>query len=696
VVAIPEGERALDRARTQRPDLVVAASALRDMSGFSLCNRLRRVPGMADLPIVLVSVEGDASAVETHRGSKTPATQYLPPQSLPADLVKCVEGLLGLEGRNSDVDEAEEPLELEALPEEAPEESERTVIQARPSIPPPLPIAAAGPPPLKVRAPRTDPFAELPADPRLPMGASPEEKVQYFRERLKAKDDLLAKVRDSYQVLRDDLESADRDLSAARKELEERTRALEHSEQSLAQLRTDQARISAELDAAQTELSRGVHETATLRQDAEERAQNLSQLLNEAMQEREEDNKQWSAKLADSERKLALLQEEVEHLASELEARGQELGGAKGRSDELQAQLKELRQRAQEESAALSERLERLEGEKEGLASELAAERAALEVKEADLAAEAARAEAASGAVAEAEAALQAAREEWEKERQELESKQEELHRESQSMQETLEQRAAEAEAKQAELRGELEALQEVQQQASGAEARLAELEAELSSKVDELNGLRDEIERSRQDHGQEAAEASSRIAELVASLAAKETELREAVEARAADESRLTEALQEAERTEARAHSAEVELQRAEARARSAEAEAAEAEGRARDAESRLAHAEASAQEAETRAEAAQAALAKAGPPHSSSGSSPPGSSDKALRVRVSDLTLELQALRAKLAQAQGGGLSAEVARLKDELEAQRAENDFLTAELDRVQSGTGASDEL
>ena len=83
VIAMPEGERALDRARSQRPDLIIAASALRDMSGFSLCNRLRRVPGLADLPIVLVSTAGDADAVEAHRGGKSPATQYLRPDAPP-------------------------------------------------------------------------------------------------------------------------------------------------------------------------------------------------------------------------------------------------------------------------------------------------------------------------------------------------------------------------------------------------------------------------------------------------------------------------------------------------------------------------------------------------------------------------------------------------------------------------------------
>ena len=703
VITMPEGERALDRARSQRPDLVVAASALRDMSGFSLCNRLRRVPGLADLPIVLVSGAGDADAVATHRGSKTPATEYLPPDAPPNDLVRCVTDVLGLAAMNGDEGGIEEPMELEALLEDASAEPERTVLQSRPSLPPvapplpqsmppPLPSATGGPPPLARKTARADPFADLPAEPRLAMGASPDEKVQFFRERLKAKEDLLSRVRDGYQALRNDLEGAERDLATARKDLDERQRARDQAEQALTELRTEHARVSKDLDAAQTELSLGAHETATLRQDAEERAQSLSQLLNETMQEREEENKQWSAKLADGERRLALLQEEVDHLASELEARGQELATVQGGAGDLQAAMEEVRQRAQEDSAVLGEKLEQLQQENAALSSDLSAQRAALEIKEADLAAEIARSQATSNAVAEAEETAQAMRDEWQAERQSWEEKQ----REAQAIQESLEQRIAEADARQAELRGELEAVQEVEQQGAGAESRLVELEAELSSRVDEVNGLRSELETLAQERAQQEADSAARLADLSAQLDAKEGQLQETISAHSDQEARASqhqakaaEALDEAQRTEARAHSAEVELSRAEGRARAAEAEAAEAEGRARDAAERIAHLEASLQDAEARAEAAQSALAKAAQPPPSSGSNPPGGGDKSLRVRISDLTLELQTLRTKLAQAQGSGLSAEVARLRDEVEAQRAENDFLTGELDRLQGG-------
>jgi predicted nucleic acid-binding Zn-ribbon protein len=56
---------------------------------------------------------------------------------------------------------------------------------------------------------------------------------------------------------------------------------------------------------------------------------------------------------------------------------------------------------------------------------------------------------------------------------------------------------------------------------------------------------------------------------------------------------------------------------------------------------------------------------------------------------VRVSDLTLELQAMRGRIQQLQKnqGAVSAEeLATLREDLEAQRAENEFLSAELERT----------
>ena len=673
----------------------------------------------------------------------------------PDDLVRCVTDVMGISGQvGVDVsDPSEEPLELELLSEDAPGESDRTVIQSRPAVPPPLPPPAlpppaAGPPPLVRKAARVDPFSDPPAEPRLPMGASPDEKVQFFRERLKAKEDFFGRVRDAYQLLRDELEGSERELAGPPARISmSASAARDQAEQALTQLRAEHERVRHDLDAAQTELSRGVHETATLRQDAEERAQSLSQLLNETMQEREEENKTWSARLADGERKLSLLQEEVDHLASELDERSQQLAAVQGGAGELQAAMAEIRQHAQEDTAALAEKLENLQAENAALSSELATQRASVEIKEADLAAELARGEATANAVTEAQEAVQSIRAEWEAERVTWQEKE----REAQTIQESLEQRLAEGEARQAELRGELEAVHEAEQQSAGAESRLVELEAELSSRDDEVNGLRSEVERLEQQRAEQEADSGARFTELgnqldekehqllereaqlqakeaqlqaqgaelqekqdelraelqaeveakeaqlqetqtqlqdaQSQLQAKEAELQEATSKRSAQEEKVSQAVEEAQQTEARAHSAEVELQRAEVRARAAEAEATEAERRARDAAMRITQLEASLHDADTRADAAQSALAKTAQPAPSSGSNPP-SGDKALRVRLSDLTLELQTLRSKLAQAQGSGLSAEVARLRDELEAQRAENDFLTGELDRVQS--------
>lgn len=779
VVSLREGERALDRARAQRPDAVVTASALSDMSGFSLVNRLRRLPNLSEVPILLVPGSGDGDAIEAHRSGRTPATDYLPAGAPPEDLVRRVQAMLAL-GLSADVESEDDldPLEPETLHDELPDEAAKDQplppaspapgLAPRGASPPPLPGA---PPPLSPRRqPRPDPFAELPPEPRLPMGASPDDKVTFFRERLKAREDLLARVREAHQLVRDDLQGAERDLTVARKDLEDRQRLRESIDQQLAQARAEQARTQIALDAALVDLSRGAHETATLRQDAEERAQSLSQLLNATLREREEESKRWSQKYADSERKVGLLQEEVDYLAGQLEEKTSALTAALQAGEALQGALAQARQGSQEEAAALSEQFARLQADKDALTADLGAQQASVAVKEADLSAEMARAEAIAAELAEAVSALTTARQEWTGEREALE----EHIRDLDSQREALEQRVGEAETSQAELRGELEAVHELQAEMAGHEGRAVELESILSSKEAETDELRAELGRAHEERESLQDELAGQLANLAGQLQAKDRELQKAIaaltgqtdqanEARQVTEAALgqSEALREelrglaarSQATEAEKWDAEVRLREFEAQVKEAALRTQDAQGQLRELEAQVQAAQLEAQEARlssqdtsgraaaveealqeaeqrtqqleleaqlsnARAEAAEAARQKAeaqavaaraeaeqadrvrdqavsrltevikSPPPSAVSPAPVagGAGEKALRVRVSDLMTENQALKAKLQQqgaqgADGGALE----RLREELEAAKAENEFLTGQLER-----------
>jgi CheY-like chemotaxis protein len=199
VTPVAEGERALAKAKGAKPDLILLASVLPDMSGFSLCNRLRRTPGLSDIPILLFPAGADAAATESHRTGKTPADDYLAPDSSPEQVVQRVTGLLRA-GTNAGRSPLPPPLpssgegsppvlQLTRDMREGTAPGDSAVLS--PTLTPP-PLPGAAPPPLRPTK-IIDPFEDLPPEPRLPLGASTDDKVGFFRERLKAKEELLTK-----------------------------------------------------------------------------------------------------------------------------------------------------------------------------------------------------------------------------------------------------------------------------------------------------------------------------------------------------------------------------------------------------------------------------------------------------------------------------------------------------------------------
>ena len=85
VVTVGQGEPAVERCRAARPDLILLAAELPDMSGFSVCNRLKRALG--SVPLILYTAEANPSAVEAHRATRTRADDYLHKPFDMADLV---------------------------------------------------------------------------------------------------------------------------------------------------------------------------------------------------------------------------------------------------------------------------------------------------------------------------------------------------------------------------------------------------------------------------------------------------------------------------------------------------------------------------------------------------------------------------------------------------------------------------------
>jgi PAS domain S-box-containing protein len=88
----PDGRTALERVADSIPDIVLQDIILPDMNGFELVRRLRKMPGLADIPILALS--GFVGLVENKLGAEVGFTSLLVKPIEPARLVEVVRSFL--------------------------------------------------------------------------------------------------------------------------------------------------------------------------------------------------------------------------------------------------------------------------------------------------------------------------------------------------------------------------------------------------------------------------------------------------------------------------------------------------------------------------------------------------------------------------------------------------------------------------
>jgi len=72
-----DGKEGLDLARDERPDAIVLCVELPRMSGYSVCQKLRKDDALKGIPLVLTSAEATEETFEAHRKLKARADDYL-------------------------------------------------------------------------------------------------------------------------------------------------------------------------------------------------------------------------------------------------------------------------------------------------------------------------------------------------------------------------------------------------------------------------------------------------------------------------------------------------------------------------------------------------------------------------------------------------------------------------------------------
>lgn len=97
VVDVGDGAAALEACREERPDLVVLDLMMPVMSGLEACRAIKAEPGLADVPVVLLTARAQNTDVDA--GLAVGADAYVTKPFSPKELAARVESLLGGSGR---------------------------------------------------------------------------------------------------------------------------------------------------------------------------------------------------------------------------------------------------------------------------------------------------------------------------------------------------------------------------------------------------------------------------------------------------------------------------------------------------------------------------------------------------------------------------------------------------------------------
>ena len=87
-----DGKEGLDLARDLRPDAIVLCVELPRLSGYSICNKLKKDDALKAIPLVLTSSEATDEVFEDHRKLKVRAEEYLIKPYVSAALLEKVAG----------------------------------------------------------------------------------------------------------------------------------------------------------------------------------------------------------------------------------------------------------------------------------------------------------------------------------------------------------------------------------------------------------------------------------------------------------------------------------------------------------------------------------------------------------------------------------------------------------------------------
>src|SRR5476649_1176419 len=130
LVMAEDGEAALQKAREQKPDLILADVSMGRLGGYELCQRVRADPALKDVPVLLL---GGGTPIDPTRAMAVGANGHIPKPFDSGKLIEQVKQILA----NPKA----------AMVPAAPPAPPKPAAAARPAMPPVPPRPSAPPPP---------------------------------------------------------------------------------------------------------------------------------------------------------------------------------------------------------------------------------------------------------------------------------------------------------------------------------------------------------------------------------------------------------------------------------------------------------------------------------------------------------------------------------------------------------------------
>ena len=93
VVTALDGEQALEKARSEKPDLIVLDIMMPKLDGYETCKRLKADATTKDIPVILLSAKG--RNVDQKVGFEVGADDYITKPFSPRKLVERINAILG-------------------------------------------------------------------------------------------------------------------------------------------------------------------------------------------------------------------------------------------------------------------------------------------------------------------------------------------------------------------------------------------------------------------------------------------------------------------------------------------------------------------------------------------------------------------------------------------------------------------------